>query len=213
MFFIISLMIYLYMIRNITTKLQWDLFCNSTTLLLMPSQAFWGFGLELLCGTIFIFSTPGYIYFKVKQLRISENYGKPVHIYRKNIQTYFFASVISFIIVIFSFFSYCRADLDGLYIRDIRTLFAERRYSWNELSSVDINYLRTKSSYVTEYLLNFDRFSVDVQEGRFTSEMDRWENANTKIHAIVKKNHISLHKNIENYDNKIKEFLYLINEE
>lgn len=211
---IISLFTYLYVIRNIMTKMQWNLFCNSNTLLLIPSS-FWGLLIEMFSGTVFVISISLCLYYRFKQSKVLENYGKLLPKYGKLIRSSLLVSIISFVLLSFSFFSYCRADIDGLYIRDIRTIFAEKKYSWKELKSVDINYYKNSkgAGYNLQYLLNFDGFNVNIQDAGLTNGKDLIDNGKKEIHRIIKENNIPISKNIREYNNEIKEFLKLIEED
>jgi len=139
--------------------------------------------------------------------------NKQVCKYNEGINSAVFSFIISLCFVLISSMSYCRIDRDGLYVREIRTLFVERKHSWKSIESVDINYYKSKSDYNIQYMINFDGFFVDADDAGLTMNNKKLMDQGMKeIHRIVKANGITINKDIEKYNDEINEFLKLIGE-
>lgn len=205
---ILALLAYLYWGKRILARIQWDMFGNSRTLLFMSPSIILSF-LELLSGPAFIMSTLFFVYYSIRQRQLSRIYGKPVHRYSKDLKGLGMAAAVSFVIIVLSFFSYCRADSDGLFVRDIGTLFREKPYTWDSVESVEITYHQNTrgGDYAIGYFINFDRFSINVQEASQPPSGDLLDRSGKAIHRLVRSNGIPVSKDIDRDDREIRQYL------
>jgi hypothetical protein len=211
-FYAISMIFYLYFKRGIISEWQWDILCNPKTLLFVHSS-FWMGLIEMFSGAGVISSALLYVFYKIMKRRTVIYNNKQVCKYNEGINSAVFSFIISLCFVLISSMSYCRIDRDGLYVREIRTLFVERKHSWKSIESVDINYYKSKSDYNIQYMINFDGFFVDADDAGLTMNNKKLMDQGMKeIHRIVKANGITINKDIEKYNDEINEFLKLIGE-
>lgn len=208
----VSLIFYLYFIRGIISERQWDIFCNSNTLLFVTSS-FWMGLMEMFSGGGIIASAILFVYYISNEGKRKKSRNRKTNRYSEGLKSSIFAFVVSLVIISISFMSYCRIDRDGLYVRDIRTLFVEKKYSWKSVKSVDINYYKSKSSYNIQYMIYFDGFSIDADDAGLTmKDMDMVDEGIKEIHRIVKAKGIKINKDIQKYNDEIDGFLKMIDE-
>lgn len=203
---------YLAVIRKGLTLLQKALFCNSNTWLLVPNRMV-GY-VEVFAGAAFLAASTYYLKERMYEKTEIKIPGKTIITkkpYSKHIEI---TIAVSFIIMLISFFSYSRVEEDKVYVRDIRTLFMEKGFSWSSVKSVKIDYYKNGrgSSYNLLYLLKVGGFSINVQGAIMTSSEEVLKQREKEIHKIIKERNIPVNKEIEKYDDRITEFLRLIGE-
>jgi len=207
-----SVFIYIIIIRPYITAIQWDLLCNSQTLLLIPSSGLWAL-LEVMSGMVFIITIYVLIMYKIEQRRTIEIDKKAINKKKSGTKWFVITMLICIVPILISTVSYCRIDRDAIYVREIRTLFVEKEYSWDAVNSVEINYLHSrKTRYNLQYLLNFDKFSINVRNPGISTKIELMNDAQKTIHDMVKIKNIQVSKHIVKYDNEINKFLDLIGE-
>jgi len=207
-----SIFIYMIIIRPYITTIQWNLLCNSQTLLLIPSLGLWAF-LEVMSGIVFITTIVIFAIYKIDQRKLVETDRKSIKKRKSATKGVIITLVICIALILISTASYCRIDRDAIYVREIRTLFIEKKYFWDSVNSVEINYLHTRQTrYNLQYLLNFDKFSINVRNAGISTKIELLDDAQKTIHEMVKSKNIPVSKYIVKYDNEINKFLDLIGE-
>lgn len=205
---VLTFMAYLYWGKKVMSGIQWAVFGNTRTLLFMSPSIPIAF-LEFLSGPAFIMSMSFYVYYRIRQRKLSRIYEKPVHRYSRDLKWSGVVAAASLAMILLSFFTYCRADSNGLYVRDMGTLFREKRYAWDSVDSVEITYDKNSrgSNYTIGYWINFDRFSINVQDGSLSVSREQLDRSGKEIHRIIRSKGVRVLKDIDTETDEIWQYL------
>lgn len=205
------ILVYVTIVRDFITNFQWNIFCGPNTMLLLNTSP-WMTLIDIFCGSFLLTSVILVLYCYIKDNKLCVTYGIAIKKYNKYAKEYLVIIIITLVIGSIIFFSYCRFEKDGLYVRDIRTFFIERKFSWSEVESVKIEYTTNIRSKNIRYLISFDNFKIDAKDSWFTSKREMVDQGMKELHSKIKDNSIPIDKEIEIYDDKIKDFFYIIGE-
>jgi hypothetical protein len=204
---LIGLAIYsLFFRKVIFNTIQQILFINSNTILLSPSLGLWFF-LEFIISMLLISAWLIYLSFdlinKYTRLGGYQTIDRTPGSTRKMFKYWFIGSLL---FILISLFSYCRVDGDGIHVRELRTLFIEEHYSWDQVKDVTIESYKTSKSHVFNYVVEFGRFRVNLREARFYYSDDT-DNRLLFVSKILKNKKIPIAKDIKYKDNQVMRFL------
>ncbi|GAA0180420.1 hypothetical protein SH2C18_31170 [Clostridium sediminicola] len=208
---IASLVLYFLVIHNKISWIQLNLFIDKNTLIFTPTLGLWVF-FEFIFGLFYIWAILVQVSFecinktKLKSFRTEDDNPKTMKKFFVSFTCIFLVFTLN------SFFSYCKIDSKGVNIREVRTLFIEKHYGWNEVKSVKMESHLSEDSRIFKYIIEFGNYRVNLMNARLFMQVKDIEDRVYSVHKIVKKEDIFITNDLDYVDDYIRNLLNVIGE-